>query len=106
MRYLDTYYIVTELDKDFAINEGAILEPGDVITSVADRPVRGTLLDLKRTLNSGGRKPMRIEVTKIRCAGGNLFEPVVRILMNRGFANILNTVCTRAGMRSVNYIIL
>ncbi|VDM18232.1 unnamed protein product [Hydatigera taeniaeformis] len=90
VRFLDSYYVVTELEKEFYENEGGFFEPGDVITSLAGNVLRGKVVDLQKIFARECRTLLRFELAKARTSDGTYFKPILNILKKRGYENILN----------------
>ncbi|EUB62210.1 hypothetical protein EGR_02962 [Echinococcus granulosus] len=90
VRFLDSYYIVTELQKEFYDNEGGFFELGDVITSLAGNILRGKVVDLQKIFTRECRTLLPFEIAKIRAPDGTYFKPILNILKKRGYENILN----------------
>lgn len=87
---MDSYYIVTELDKEFYENEGGFFELGDVITSLAGNVLRGKVVDLRKIFTKECRTLLRFEIAKVRALDGTYFKPILNILKKRGYENILD----------------
>lgn len=66
-----------------------LLEPGDVIISILERPLHGTVIDLMALLERNKRKPISIEVAKVRKKDGTLYLPIVRHLLSYGLKGLL-----------------
>ncbi|VDK31913.1 unnamed protein product [Taenia asiatica] len=90
VRFLDSYYIITELEKEFYENGGGFFELGDVITSLAGNVLRGKVVDLQKIFTRKCRTLLRFEVAKVRAPGGTYFKPILNILKKRGYENILD----------------
>ncbi|KAL5966848.1 Pleckstrin homology domain-containing family M member 2 [Taenia solium] len=90
VRFLESYYIITELEKEFYVNGGGFFELGDVITSLAGNVLRGKVVDLQKILTRECRTLLRFEVAKVRTSDGTYFKPILNILKKRGYENILD----------------
>ncbi|KAL5109886.1 hypothetical protein TcWFU_002002 [Taenia crassiceps] len=90
VRFLDSYYIITELEKEFYENGGDFFELGDVITALAGNVLRGKVVDLQKIFTRECRTLLRFEVAKVRASDGTYFKPILNILEKHGYENILN----------------
>ena len=90
VRYLDSYYIITEFEENFYNDEDGFFELGDVITSLAGTALRGKVVDLQKLFTKECRTLLRFEIAKLRFKDGTLFKPILTILKKRGLENMLS----------------
>ncbi|VDL18567.1 unnamed protein product [Hymenolepis diminuta] len=90
VRYIDSYYIVTDFEEGF-VEEEKFFELGDVITSMAGTALRGRVVDIQKIFTKECRKLLRFEIVKLATENGSFFRPIVNLIKKGNIPNILGS---------------
>ncbi|KAM3178886.1 hypothetical protein ACTXT7_001633 [Hymenolepis weldensis] len=90
VRYVDSYYIVTDFEEGF-VEEEKFFELGDAITSMAGTTLRGRVVDIQKIFTKECRKLLRFEIVKLATENGSFFRPIVDLIKKGNIPNILGS---------------